>query len=248
MTDSPRAFDDDAVEALLSGQGDGLSGQGDGPLAALLTDLRGVADRPAPVPSAALAELLRTGLPVDELARRRGRRTLIAGAAAAGVAATLALSGVAAANDALPGPAEHVITDIINNLTPFDLTPQPATSAPTEVHRPGHGRSGEPEPGDDRSGHDSGSGSGSDDGSGSGSGSGSSGGGSDDGSGSGSGSGGTSGSGSSGGGSDDSSGSGSGDTSGSGSPGGSGDSGTSGGTSGSGSGGSDDGSGHTGRG
>lgn len=135
-------FDDDAVEALLSGQGDGA-------VAAAVCELRRSADRPVPTPSAALAALLASGLPldtapIDDLARRRRRRYVALGIAAGG-ATTIALTGVAAANDALPSPAQGVVTDIVNNFTPFDITPghdhrRGGGVQPTDTKLPGAGR------------------------------------------------------------------------------------------------------------
>jgi hypothetical protein len=181
MSDSGRgmgaAFDDAAAEAMLTGRGDR-----EDDLVAALLELGGAADRLAPDPSPALGELFARGLPIDELShRRRGR--LAIGVTVAG-ATTLALSGVAAAHDALPGPAQGVVTGIINGLTPFHITigrpSLPAIPKPTDL-APGIGTptpSGSPEEhqartddgrtrGDDGSGSDDRSGSGDDAGSGS---------------------------------------------------------------------------------
>jgi hypothetical protein len=181
MSDSGRgtgaAFDDAAAEAMLTGCGDR-----EDDLVAALLELGGAADRLAPDPSPALGELFARGLPIDELShRRRGR--LAIGVTVAG-ATTLALSGVAAAHDALPGPAQGVVTGIINGLTPFHITigrpSLPAIPKPTDI-APGVGTptpSGSPDEhqartddgrtrGDDGSGSDDRSGSGDDAGSGS---------------------------------------------------------------------------------
>ena len=107
---------DDAVEALLTGHGDAHD-----PLTSALAALRRTAVRPAPTPRAGLAELLAAGSVVDELTAHRTRTGVKLFVVAAGVAATLTLSGVAAANDALPDPAERVVTDVINTLTPFNI-------------------------------------------------------------------------------------------------------------------------------
>src|SRR5437660_10446894 len=126
------AFDDDAAEMLLRGQ---LSG--DDPLAAVLAALRATAERPVPEPSAALAKLLESGQPFDELARRR-RRRIVAGAVVVG-ATSLTLSGVAAAHDALPGPAQSVVRGIINAITPSDIDAPhrgPSQPGPPATHAP----------------------------------------------------------------------------------------------------------------
>ncbi len=203
------SFDDAAVEALLSGAGDPAD-----PLTGALRALRGEAGRVAPEPTPALAELLGDGPPPDELGRRRRAARITIGVVVAG-SATLALSGVAAAHDALPDPAQRVVTDIVNDLTPFHIGPGqrvprlPVAPAPTDTSVPGAGAGPSPTSEDrpsahpggssgpgrshDRSGdrHDGGSGDGgSRAGSGDGKGAGSGGGGSDDRTSSGSGSGG----------------------------------------------------------
>ncbi len=127
------SLDDDAVEALLTGRGDAHDR-----LAAALRGLRAGAARPAPEPSPALAELFAHGMRTDELARRRRHRGIVLSIAVAGTSATLTLSGVAAAHDALPGPAQGVIRDFINSFTPFSIDsnrdqaplPKPTDPAP----------------------------------------------------------------------------------------------------------------------
>jgi hypothetical protein len=110
------SFDDRAVEAVLAGSGN----PGD-PVAAAVLDLRRTAARmPAPQPSAELAALFAGGVPVDELARRRNKSFIVLGVVVA-AGSTLALSGVAAAHDALPGPAQSIVTGIVNDLTPFHI-------------------------------------------------------------------------------------------------------------------------------
>jgi hypothetical protein len=120
-------FDDEAVEALLSGD----PAAAEDPLAAVLAALRAAAVLSAPEPSPALAALFTAGLPLAERARqRRRRRTIVTGAVIAG-ASSLTLCGVAAAHDALPGPAQRVMTGIINTVTPFHIDgPGPGTSRP----------------------------------------------------------------------------------------------------------------------
>jgi hypothetical protein len=147
MTDRTHDFDDETAEALLSGHG-----RAEDPLTGVLVALRAEADRPVPAPSAALAELLANGAPEeDELGRRRRVGRTVLGVIVAG-GTTLALSGVAAAHDALPGPAQDAVTSIVNDLTPFHIEPKKATPtprpAPSDLPSPGrsghddHGRSG----------------------------------------------------------------------------------------------------------
>jgi hypothetical protein len=136
MSDSPPlpddpSFDDEAVEALLSGSGDA-----DDALAAALAGLRASARSPEPSP--ALAQLFAAGMQRDEVAarRKRNRRTgIVVGIAVAGTT-SLTLSGVAAAHDALPQPAQGFITGIINSLTPFRIEgpgQSPARPNPTDT-------------------------------------------------------------------------------------------------------------------
>jgi hypothetical protein len=123
---------DDAVEALLASRGDA-----DDAVAAALRALGAAAQRPAPKPSAALAELFAAGISIDEVGRRRrAKRGIVAGIAAAGATTTLALSGVAAAHDALPGAANGVVSGIIDGLTPFGVDPDrrgPEHPTPTDT-------------------------------------------------------------------------------------------------------------------
>ncbi len=140
--------DDDAVvEALLTGARSSAD-----PVSDVLDAIRAGGHRPPPAPSAALAELFATGLPADEVGRRRNRARIVVGMLVAS-GTTLALTGVAAANDALPGGAQSVVTDIVNGLTPFHIVRQrddrrPQLPAPTDTvpHR-------SPEAGDDRGGN-----------------------------------------------------------------------------------------------
>jgi len=123
------SFDEAAAEAVLSGTAPAPE-----PLAGALLALRGAGGRDAPAPSAELAALLGGPVVVDELARRRRAARLTFGVVLAGTA-TLTLSGVAAAHDALPGPAQRVVTTIVNDLTPFSID-VPRPSRPTPAHVP----------------------------------------------------------------------------------------------------------------
>jgi hypothetical protein len=115
-------LDDAGVEALLSGHGpagDRLTG--------VLAAVRAEGDRVVPAPSPALAAMLVHGLGSAPVRRRRG--PIVLGVILAG-GTTFALSGVAAAHNALPGPAQSVVTDIVNSLTPFDI------GGTASAHRP----------------------------------------------------------------------------------------------------------------
>jgi len=137
MNEQPTPFDDrdldDAtVDALLSGAGS----PGEPDLTDLIVQLRSIGDQPARQPSPELAALLGHGLPV--LAAVRTRRRRIAAAVVAAAVGTIGLTGVVAANDALPSPAQEAVSKVVNNLTPFRLeskprvkhTPSPALSSP----------------------------------------------------------------------------------------------------------------------
>ncbi len=81
----------------------------------LVRALRELSAREAPAPSPQLEVLLANGVPV--LAARRRRR--IAASVALGGALSVAVTGVAAATDSLPGQSHDVITRIIHNYAPF---------------------------------------------------------------------------------------------------------------------------------
>jgi hypothetical protein len=144
------SLDDDAVEALLAGRGEATD-----PLTSALVALRQTGVRAVPEPSAALAGLLMNGLPTDEFSRHRRRAARITFGVVVAGTATLTLSGVAAAHDALPSPAQGVVTNIVNDLTPFQIgrdggAPRPPArqSAPTDTSVPGGG-AGSPASGQD---------------------------------------------------------------------------------------------------
>jgi hypothetical protein len=133
---------DAALEALLLGRGDPTDA-----LVGALAALRGMPQQWAPEPSAALAAMLATGLVGEEISRPRRRARIVISVVAGST--TLALSGVAAAHDALPGPAQTVVTDIVNNLTPFHLDrrdgamrPPPVAPSPTATAPPPLAQSG----------------------------------------------------------------------------------------------------------
>ena len=139
MTDrmSTQAYDGDpddlAIESMLSGDGAGGAG---GDLAALLGDLRQLANGPVPTPTDELAALLSQGLPGISSARRRARRRKIVAGVVIGGVASLGLTGVAAANDRLPGGAQNVVSQVVDDLTPFHVEHKqtPTIPAPTPSH------------------------------------------------------------------------------------------------------------------
>jgi uncharacterized membrane protein YgcG len=133
------ALSDNAAEALLAGRA-----EPDRPLAGALAELRAGAARPAPEPSAALVALLARAAAADQLSKRRSRRrAIVIGVAVAGTS-SLALSGVAAAHDALPAPAQGVISGIIDTLTPFRVNDHHGRTEPDPPARPTDARPSAP--------------------------------------------------------------------------------------------------------
>ncbi len=95
-----------------------------------LAELRAFADGPAPEPSAELLAAFGGASPLSARRRQRagrlgtgslGARRLTAVAAAAVTA--VGLTGVAAARNELPGPAQRMVARVVEVLTPFDLDP-----------------------------------------------------------------------------------------------------------------------------
>lgn len=103
-------------------------------VAAFLTQLRRLADRPAPPPSAQLASLLARGftpdVPTTPTTRKSTRPTLSAwlrrGALAFGLSAGLSASlvGAAAASGQLPDGAQDVLERLVETVTPFEVHDQ----------------------------------------------------------------------------------------------------------------------------
>jgi hypothetical protein len=111
----------------------------------LLGVMFGLADRPVPEPSKELSLLLGRSGPRRSPAFRR-RNVVLGGVAACVVFA--GFTGVAAANDRLPGSAQRIVSGVINGVSPLDLprgedyerhqpsstsTPTPPRGAPTDV-------------------------------------------------------------------------------------------------------------------
>jgi hypothetical protein len=142
---------DDATRDSLMTAGAELEG--------VLREMRDLGRTRPPRPSPELEALLTKGLPNLRQRRRRAhRRKVLVGAVLIGSMST-SLTGIAAANDRLPGRSQNMIAGVINGLTPFhidDRHPHPgAPQVPEETDdrsTPGHPASPEPsgEPGDDR--------------------------------------------------------------------------------------------------
>lgn len=142
-------MDDAAAERLLRGS----AAAGQEPLGLLLSQLRAMGTV-APEPSAALAAMLRDGIPpaaavappVLEAARRRRRVAAVAGMSLAvkllaGTGVAVAAVGTAAGAGVLPEPVRDGVSSVVRTLTPFDpdggeQAPRPAGPAPVQPARP----------------------------------------------------------------------------------------------------------------
>lgn len=159
-TARPRSTDGTSVDGTDM---DGI--EGSELVTQFLAELRQFADEPAPPPSAELAALLGGATPIQFGAARKGskgrHRRNVAVVTMVSVAA-LSATGVAAANDSLPQPAQRVVTSVVNDLTPFHINPEPLHPSravivpPDATHSPEpdeHGPSpaGSPEPAESRS-------------------------------------------------------------------------------------------------
>lgn len=136
-------YDDMMDGPGVRGEAGGRAVAGDDEVTRFLTELRALGDGPAPEPSPELAALLGGATPI--LARRAAVRIVVRTVAVAAV--VLGVLVLAAANHSLPSPAQRVVSDVVNVLTPFDITdpstspapipprpsdkPHPTTSAPT---------------------------------------------------------------------------------------------------------------------
>jgi hypothetical protein len=130
------SYDDDARDMTSYG-GDGAgasSGAGNGDaatgaaVAQFIDDLRSLAEAPPPAPNAELAAVLE-GAPVPRAARPVSGRKRVVVAVAASV--LVAGTGVAAANGRLPQPAQRLVSDVVDNLTPFSLPSAPRSDEPS---------------------------------------------------------------------------------------------------------------------
>jgi hypothetical protein len=115
-----------------------------------LVEMSSLAEVDAPAPTAELEAIL-TGLATGA-ARRRALHRRLAVRAALVAAATVAGLIAAAANHTLPEPAQRVVSNVVNSVTPFHIDPgtgKPPATVPPARHHLG----GEHEPGgrsDDR--------------------------------------------------------------------------------------------------
>ena len=132
-------FDDMDAQGVRHGAGDVLGAADE--VTRFLTELRALGDGPPPTPSAELTALLGGATPL--LSRRAVVRTVLRSAAIAAV--LLGVLIVAAANHSLPAPAQRVVSNVVNDLTPFHIgnnQPQPViepprpSDKPTPTHRP----------------------------------------------------------------------------------------------------------------
>ena len=114
-----------------------------------LTDLRALGDGPAPPPSDELAALFSGASSIT--AARQGRsvfaRHRVGLVIAAAAMSTAALTGIAAAHDRLPQPAQTVVARVVNDLTPFHVDPShvpPVTHPSGPAATPTHVEPSEP--------------------------------------------------------------------------------------------------------
>lgn len=145
-------FDDDLDEmgAAAGLHGDGSiagdsrgSGQFADPsplVAQFLRELGALGDGPPPAPSAELAAVFDGTASLSAARRRRStlRTHRVGVAIAAAAISTAALTGVAAANERLPQPAQTVVARVVNDLTPFHVDPShlPAAHHPKRPPAP----------------------------------------------------------------------------------------------------------------
>jgi hypothetical protein len=121
--------DDEIAGALL--RPDGTRARSE--LAAVLLEMQELGRVPAPEPSPELRSLLTKGLP--NIRRKRARRRNVVVGATLVSAMTVGVTGIAAANDSLPGGSRGVVAGVINNLTPFHVHDR--RSRPVEPSGPG---------------------------------------------------------------------------------------------------------------
>ena len=134
-------------------------------LEGVLLEMHDLGRMHVPHPSPQLEALLTNGLPNLRQRRRRAhRRRVVVGTVLAG-SMTMSLTGIAAANDRLPGASQGVIAGVINGITPFHIqdrrtrpvvprVPEQAPERPAPAHPSPSGEpsgdqgSESPEPGD----------------------------------------------------------------------------------------------------
>lgn len=123
----PGSFDDDAIDALLSG-----SARGEDPMAAFVDDLRASAEV-VPTPSPALAAAIAAGgISVHQPNDAKWRKVQmkikallaglgVAGKVALGVGVAAAATTGAGVAGVLPGPVQHAVSQAVDAVTPFSL-------------------------------------------------------------------------------------------------------------------------------
>lgn len=123
---------------------DGHSGDAD-VVTAFLGELGSFADVPPPEPSAELAAILDGRVALLGLRRGLLRRHRTGLAVAAAGVVLLSGTGVSAAHDGLPQPAQRYVSNVVNVLTPFHLDPSDPGPTP-KPHVPVPGASTSPTP------------------------------------------------------------------------------------------------------
>jgi hypothetical protein len=109
-----------------------------------LTELRALGEAAAPPPTPELAALLGGTGPVISLARIRARRAALRVAFVA--AAVVTAMTVAAASHSLPQPAQRMVSNVVNQLTPFHIDPLAPTTTLVPSTPPTHRLSPTPKP------------------------------------------------------------------------------------------------------
>ena len=135
MNHHPDTPSRDDLEVLLRGRSD----QAD-PLEVFGEVLRAMGELPAPPPSPALAEFL--ALPViwsRPTSSAKRRRRVIAGVTALGVASLFG-TGLAAAADHLPRPAQRVVADLTASWLPGAIPSPPSQGTGTRVQSGSQGQ------------------------------------------------------------------------------------------------------------
>ena len=132
MSDRSDEFDDVTNTPIVGATPLGRGGSGETEVAQFLIELRNLGSGAAPEPSREVAALLGGGPLVW---RRRAR---IASRVALTAAAAVTVLVLAAARHSLPAPAQRVVSNVVNVVTPFHISPDPATvPSPAPVPTPG---------------------------------------------------------------------------------------------------------------
>jgi hypothetical protein len=97
-----------------------------------LDELGSYGDAPPPEPSAELAAILDGRVALLDLRRGLLRRHRTGLAVAAAGVVLLSATGISAAKDRLPQPAQRYVSNVVNVLTPFHVDPSDAV--PTPAH------------------------------------------------------------------------------------------------------------------